>query len=83
MIARIITSIATFRCPPPLLMLPLQPEPLKKRGQPVDLHPQLDWGRLLGQHVEIRQAGHFVRSGIVDAVMPTVASARAVVRVAD
>lgn len=36
----------------------------------MDLHPQPDWGRLLGQHVEIRQGGHFVRSGMVDAVMP-------------
>ncbi|MDI2036281.1 hypothetical protein [Paenarthrobacter nitroguajacolicus] len=36
----------------------------------MDLHPQPDWGRLLGQHVEIRQGGHFVRNGIVDAVMP-------------
>ncbi|MEV7663680.1 hypothetical protein [Paenarthrobacter sp. NPDC089316] len=34
------------------------------------LHQQPDWGRLLGQHVEIRQAGCLVRTGIVDAVMP-------------
>lgn len=36
----------------------------------MNLHPQPDWGRLLGQHVEIRQGGRIVRNGIVDAVMP-------------
>lgn len=36
----------------------------------MNLHPQPDWSRLLGQHVEIREAGHFVRTGTVDAVMP-------------
>lgn len=36
----------------------------------MDLHPQPDWNRLLGQHVEIRKNGRFLRSGTVDAVMP-------------
>lgn len=36
----------------------------------MNLHPQPDWSRLLGQHVEIREAGRFVRTGTVDAVMP-------------
>lgn len=36
----------------------------------MDLHPQSNWSRLLGQHVEIRQAGRFVRTGTVDPVMP-------------
>lgn len=36
----------------------------------MDLRPESNWSRLLGQHVEIRQAGRFVRTGTVDAVMP-------------
>jgi hypothetical protein len=36
----------------------------------VTLHAQPDWNRLLGQHIEIRQAGRFRRTGTVDAVMP-------------
>lgn len=34
------------------------------------LHVQQDWNRLLGQHIEIRQNGHLIRTGTVDAVMP-------------
>lgn len=36
----------------------------------MDLHLQPDWEGLVGLHVEIRQHGRTVRSGVVEAVMP-------------
>jgi hypothetical protein len=36
----------------------------------MDLHPQPEWQRTLGQYVEIRLNGKTIRSGTVEAVMP-------------
>lgn len=36
----------------------------------VDLHLQPDWQRTVGQFVEVRCHGRFVRAGTVDDVMP-------------
>lgn len=36
----------------------------------MDLHLQPDWQRALGQLVEVRRNGEFVRAGTVDHVMP-------------
>lgn len=36
----------------------------------MDFHPQPDWQRALGQHVEIRRAGAIVRAGVVEAITP-------------
>src|SRR5437762_1860105 len=36
----------------------------------VDLHPQPDWQRAVGQYAEIRRYGETIRTGIVEAVMP-------------
>lgn len=36
----------------------------------MDLHPQPDWQRAVGQYAEIRRYGKTIRTGIVEAVMP-------------
>lgn len=46
------------------------PKASLKEEPVMDLHLQPDWGRLLGQHVEVRLNGTFLRSGVVDTVMP-------------